>query len=556
MRVTREKFNARLTNEVTGRLEKDLKIKLSDYTELARGQITFALTKPAEEGKNQGFLLMIDSKDKSDVLKTRLGELQKKWTEAGRQIKTEKIRDVEFNSYQFTQASLQGFARGLMADGDAVVEDAEAATNKFLLFVGQSASMLIVGTQIRDLEKVLARQAGGAVPSLAEVPSFQANHNQLFRDATGYAWLDVKPIYEMMIKPPADDQRAAPPGGIGNLRAQKVLPALGLGELKSIAMKVAIQPEGFDSQLMLTVPEAARHGLMKILAPPAKDASPPAFVPADVAEFSRVRIDFQQAWASFEGVLMKVDPSIAGLVQLMLGAAGKDKDPDFDLKKSLVESVGDDFIRYVKATKPFERPSLNLIGARNPEQFLNGLKMLLRMLPEPIGTSTLKEREFLGRKIFSLAMPQAPGAQPATGELHMTTSGGYVAISSSSPILEEYLRSGDAPPKPLRDLPGFADVAQKAGGMNTGWLSFENQVESARVMIEEQKTQKEPAPSSALSLNPLGDESKKLQEWIDFASLPPFDQISKYFFHSVMTVSSTPEGILYKMATPTPPGLK
>src|SRR5262249_2172616 len=146
--------------------------------------------------------------------------------------------------------------------------DAAAETNKIDLLIGQSQSLLIVGTQTRDLEKILARQNGAAASSLGEQPVFQANYNALFRDATTFAWLDLQRMYDQLMK---SSEPAAPgvEGGIGNLRAQKVLPALGLGELKSIAMKFAMRPEGYEGQLFLTVPEASRQGLLKILAPPA-----------------------------------------------------------------------------------------------------------------------------------------------------------------------------------------------------------------------------------------------------------------------------------------------
>src|SRR5262245_39498892 len=49
MRPSREKFNARWTNEVSSAVEKEFKIKLSDYTELFHGQFTFGLTKPPAE---------------------------------------------------------------------------------------------------------------------------------------------------------------------------------------------------------------------------------------------------------------------------------------------------------------------------------------------------------------------------------------------------------------------------------------------------------------------------------------------------------------------------
>jgi hypothetical protein len=225
-----------------------------------------------------------------------------------------------------------------------------------------------------------------------------------------------------------------------NLRLQNILPALGLGELKSVALRVAFGAQGYDTTIFLTAPEASRQGLLKILAPPAKDASPPPFVPADAVKFQRVRIDFQQAWAAFENVLMKIDPSVAGVVQLMINAAGKDKDPDFDLKKSLIESIGDDFISYEKASKNGNSPSISLVGARNPEQLLSGVRVLMRMLPEPIGGAPLKEREFLGRKIYTVNLAPAGVPAPPGSELLLAATANYVVVARDNAILEEYQR--------------------------------------------------------------------------------------------------------------------
>jgi hypothetical protein len=551
MRATRAKFNTRLTNEFAQPLDRELKIKASDYTELVNGQVTLALTKAEKPGKWFGFLLLIDAKDKADLLKTNLADLQKKWTDSGKKIRTEKVRDMEFTAYQFTQATLQKLARKMTGKPEDAAPDPEAETNRIDLLVGQAQSLLLVGTQARDLEKVLAKQSGGAPGTLADQPVFQANYNALFRDALGFAWLDFKPIFELWTAPEAG-AAAAPTARFANLTAQKVLPALGLGDLRSIAFKVTMPPEGYNAELFLTVPEAARQGLVKALAPPAKDASPPPFIPADAVQFKRKRIDLQQGWNAFESALVKIDPAVAGVVQLMLGAAGKDRDAAFDLKKSLIESAGDDFISYDKPAKSTNPPpSISLIGSRNPEQFLNGVKVVMRMLPEPIGTTALAEREFQGRKIYT--MTYAPGSQ-----LVLSANASYVAISSEPALVEEFLRSADAPPKPLRDLPGLADAAQKIGGFNTGWFSYENQIETTRSKIEQAKANPdhEPVASSPLALNPLEGELPEMMDWIDAPSLPPFDRIAKYFYLFLTTGTTTVEGISFKFSAPTPPGLK
>jgi hypothetical protein len=557
MRGTREKFNARWTNEVSSALEKEFKIKLSDYTDLARGQFTFGVTKPAEEGKSPGFLFLIDAKDRAEAAKTNLALLREKWGD--RKPKPEKVRDVEFVSYEFTQAALQKFARIITGKGAEGAADPESETNKVNVLVGQSQSLLILASNARDVEKVLSRQSGGGAPALAAQPTFQSNFNSLFREAGIYGWLDFKPVFEQLMNPSGAVAAAtqAKTKGLENLRLQKVLPALGLAELKSIALRIGEGGEGIDSTIFLTAPEAERHGLLKILAPPAKDASPPPFVPADAVKFQRIRIDFAQAWDTFEKALIKIDPSVAGVVQLLVNAAGKEKDPNFDFKKSFVETVGDDFISYEKAAKNGASASITLIGARNSEQLLSNIRAIMRLLPEPVGGAGMKEREFLGRKIYSVSM--APPGTPAGGaELQFVAAPGYVAMARDNAILEEYLRSAEAPPKPLRDTPGFHEAAQKIGGMNSGWFSFENQAETMRAVIEDaKKNPNDPPEESSYSFpKVIGGRSSFAADWIDYASLPAFDAIAKYFYYSMGSTAATPDGIAFKMAAPTPPGLK
>ena len=51
-------------------------------------------------------------------------------------------------------------------------------------------------------------------------------------------------------------------------------------------------------------------------------------------------------------------------------------------------------------------------------------------------------------------------------------------------------------------------------------------------------------------------DGKGLKDWLDFSLLPPFDQISKYFYFTVYAGSVNADGLSYKMFSPTPPQLK
>jgi hypothetical protein len=93
------------------------------------------------------------------------------------------------------------------------------------------------------------------------------------------------------------------------------------------------------------------------------------------------------------------------------GARAKLTDPGFDLKKTLLANLGDDIVTYEKAPRgntPAELdapPYLFLLGSPNPEQLAVALKRLFVIFPQG---DTPEEREFLGRKIFSV--PPCPSS--------------------------------------------------------------------------------------------------------------------------------------------------
>jgi hypothetical protein len=44
-----------------------------------------------------------------------------------------------------------------------------------------------------------------------------------------------------------------------------------------------------------------------------------------------------------------------------------------------------------------------------------------------------------------------------------------------------------------------------------------------------------------------------LRQWADFSLLPSFDRLAKYFCFDVYGVSSSVDGITFKLFSPTPP---
>jgi hypothetical protein len=587
MKPFRDGVLSKWEDELVKPLERELGVNVESFTNLLQGQVTFAIVRDSSPGpgaQSSGLLLLADSKDKSEQLKQTLAELRKKWVETGRASKTEKVRNLDFSVLSFTTNDLpkalqklvpqpaQFQSVGQVDAGSAASEPAKPPARSEVI-IGQVDSLLIVGTTMKAVEQVVARLTGGTAPALEELAIYQATHQALFRDAPLYGWLNAQVLLGVFSRQAAENSGSDAPGVLDALKPEKLFAALGLGGLSSLAFTVQQSNEGASVQVFVGAPESKRRGLSKLFAPEAKEASPPVFIPADTVKFLRWRSDGQKAWANLQQMLGELSPQMQGGINFLLDSAearAKEKEPGFDLRKFLVGSLGDDLISFEKAPRgstPAElqsAPSLLLIGSPNPENLAAALKALLVIFPQG---DTITEREFLGHKVFSVPLPTLPMALPGTARpsaqsiLNVAASGGYVAISTDTAILEEYLRSTDTQAKALRETAGLADAAQKAGGMGTGWFGYENQAETMRANFESWK-KNAGTSASGPGANPftavLGTPApvKALEGWMDYSLLPPFDRVSKYFSYSVYAVSANVDGLTYKLFAPVPPALR
>lgn len=570
MKPFREKFAAKWAEEFVQPLERDLGVKFDDYSALLQGQLTFAVTQDDWQGaeKNDGepaFLFLLDAKEKGDLLKTNLAELRKKWSDAGKPIRTEKIRDVNFSVVSLNTNDMPKTLRQFFPQRQPVEELGKKSAKpaeQAELIIGQYQSLLIVGSSIKALEKIMARLTGGTAPALAEDPGFAANQFAVFRDAPLFGWFNARVVFDLVLRRPEEKPNPAAPNPLPLPPMGKILSATGLQGLKSAAVAFRNPGDGSQIEFLLGAPEAGREGLLKLLALDVKDSNPPAFVPADAVKFQRARLNFTKTIATLEKMLNDFSPQALNTWNFILSngnEAAKLDDPEYDIRKNLFGNLGDDLITYEKAPRADANgaaaPSLYLIGSPEAEKLASALKGLLVIL-SPEGR-TPESREFLGKKIMSVkltALPVGGGAGPRT--LSYVASGGYVALSTDVAVLEEYLRSAESPPKPLRDAPGLAEAAQKVGGQNTGWFGYENQNETARQFFAALKlnagTTNRPSTNPFTTAMPFAGPQKTFQEWMDFSLLPNFDQVAKYFGFTVYSGSANVDGIMFKYFSPTP----
>jgi hypothetical protein len=576
MRPFKEKFLSKLSENLIQPLEKDLGVQFSDYTNLPQGQITFAITQngwQVEPGARAGMLFLLDTKDKSAQLMKNLSDLRKKWVEAGKTLRTEKIRNTDFSVLPLSDKDIPKTLRKFSGADDSSSDLDESTTNapKNEIYIGQFESMLIIGTAPKPIEKVLVHLTGGAMPALGELAAYDANRLAVFRDSPFYGWANTKAFMDVLTRKKAkEDSDTADPFAM--FSPAKILAATGLGAIKTLAFSTQMANDGSTFQVVASLPSSGRQGLLTFLPGEPKDSTPPPFVPADAVKFQRWRVDGQKAWATLQNVLGDISPQAKSGINFMIdtaNAAAKQKDPDFDLNKNFFGNLGDDMMSYQKAphgttlAELNSAPSLFLLGSPNPDQVVSALKYLL-MLVNPQSASP-KEREFLGRKIYSVPLPgpSAPGANlsdatPGQRTLSYAASSGYVAISTDASMVEEFLRSGDSSRKALRETTGLTDAIAKAGGSSTGLFGYENQAETTRAVFEALRNNPTTNSAGSALLPGLGvlPSAGTFKDWMDFSLLPPFDKISKYFGFSVYTVSANPDGLVFKMYAPVPPGVR
>lgn len=566
MKPFKDHFLTKLNAEIVEPLERELGVSLDSYTSLPQGQLTFAITPGAESSDSPGFLLLLDSKGQSAQLKTNLARLKRKWLESGKSIKTENLRDIEFSVLPLSKNDLPGSLKKLLSSEESEPEDSgeepEEEAQAEIVF-GQFESLLIVGNSTKAVEKVAVHLTGGSTPSLGDLAAFESSRISVFRDTPFFGWANVKSLVDLMVERSAGEESENPMAAMFNV--EKIITATGLGGLRTFAFNIQTLPEGVSARVALGAPESTRQGLLNLF-PAGKDSAPPAFVPGDAIRFSRARIDGQKAWASVRSILSEFSPGANSSLDFLIDTANeaaRQKDPNFDLRKSLFGNLGDDVIVYGKAAKGTtaaelnSAPTLFLIGSPQPDQFAASLKSILTLMNRQAGSPT--ERDFLGRKIYSIQSSTSPLAAGASegSTLHYAASAGYVAITTDVTLLEEFLRSSEDAQKQLRDKPGLTEAIAKVGGGSTGWLTYEDQVETTRASLEILRKSWGDTEEKMLAPGiPAFAPENPFKEWVDFSLLPPFEQIAKYFSFTVYTGAANSEGFLFNFFTPTPTGLQ
>ena len=580
MRRFVDKLSSRWREEFRDPFQRELGFSPGDFTKLARGHLTLAMVRRDTSGEGTGgagvgWLCLMEVGDQSAQLRTNLEALSRKWTEAGRQIRSEEIRGAQFlvmpASTNGLPKSLQQFLPRALEYRELGEEPAPASrAGNHEWFLGHSGSVLILADGRQLAEQAVARISGGALPNLAEQATFAAEHAGLFRDAPLYAWLNAEPFFGALARQSAGrKENPDAPSPVEEMRLDKLFGAAGLLDIRSIAFAAKAAEPGLMLECHVAAPDSKRRGLVKIIGGLPKETAAPAFVPADVVQFRRWRVDGQQAWASLEKMLSEVSPQAANVINFIFDTANmaaREKSPGFDVRKNLIGNLGDDLVMFRKAAAlPGPSglgPQLFLLGSPSAEELAGAMRSVLVFVAAQAGAP--EEREFLGRKIYSVTLPSVPLFLPGTSSpvpvprrLHYAAGGGYVAFSTDAGLVEEYLRNAEAAGKPLRQVPGLAEAFEKVATPATSMFAYNDHARSFRATYENLRSARlQPGPTNQVDLLPavpgMKPPERRWQDLADFSLLPPFEAVEKYFGYSVSCLTATSERLSYRVYFPPP----
>ena len=548
-------------------LEKDAGFELSELTELLKGQATFAISPLPGNSGGIGLLAALDTGTQAEKLTELMNRTQAKFQESGNPLKPVQIQNLTFHRAEMKMSfpELENFSES-------------TSENNMEIIFGQSDSVFLAGTSVRHLEQTVQKLSGGSGKSISSKATFNQIHQKLFRNAEGYGWVQFESVYALIQKL-VKESTASPQAGQSTNPMSMLMPkpeiilsALGLEAVEGLGFAWGSTPAGTAFNLTVQAPKNKRKGLLNLVEFEAKDASPPAFVTDDVVTFQRVRFDARKTWEKLEKMLGEISPQLSGILQMTMGLLGKDRDPNFDFRRNLIDNLGDDFIVAQWPPKSSEMddminpPEIILVGSPNPEPLVKAFIAASGLLPG--GNGVLKERSFLGRTVYSINVPSgaapAPGASSEAMEtmgLHFVASGMYVAFSTNESMLESYLRSAKGPGRPLKSKTEFQQTVNAVGGFKSGYVYYQNMASSVGLIYENLRENPESIFSGLMGIGIgsglTGDSGPgdALERFMNFKKLPPFDQVEKYFHFSVTGNSSDDSMLNLKSMSPIPTSL-
>lgn len=253
------------------------------------------------------------------------------------------------------------------------------------------------------------------------------------------------------------------------ISASSLWKALALENLTGLAVSVKLDPE--QTEVATSVPFTAKNGVLSLLTYTNGALPTPDLVPANVVRVSTCRYDFPKMWDNLFVLLGEAGPGLPNLLRTQLEKV--EESVGIDIRKDILGGLGEDFVFFEEHRKSEseipEDDTLFAISLTNRQGVESALTTLRNFLGQ--GLAAFEERDVLGVKVYSFALPAKPAADnddnaaaPLPVEINHAVTDRWllIGIGSSRPI-ERAIAGLNTPGESVWSLPAVKSNIEAAG---------------------------------------------------------------------------------------------
>lgn len=527
MKSFRVKIEKGFEDDILGNIRERFGIEIKEFEEIANGPVAFAIVQGKSPEAEPGFLVLIDAGKKTFTLGRTISRLERNWKKSGRKVSRTSVGGKKFTS-------LIG------------------SSGKQVLHLGREKGLFLAGNDKDLIEDLIERNSGKGMGSLSTNPTFASDKAMVLEDADLFVWVDFSQVLPQIIS-------NAPNGADLGLNIQDILNSLGLDGFKSMAAVFNEQNDGAHFDFFIGLPEQKRTGFLGLLDMKRIDSAPTEFVPTNTQSFQRWRIDIAATWRNLEKLLNDMAPDIGSMVEFTVNLLGKDKDQDFNFKKSFFNNLGDDMMLYqlegeiINQDSSGVSPLLGLVSSPNPNELIKAIGAIPGILPPPLNEATMLPRRLGDHSIYSFDFVLDPDAEvDSRSEILFAAKDGYLVWSTNSKLLQLHL-DGSAMGS-LSARTGLVKAAEQVGGTKSGlfgYLDGKSSIQHIARWISETGILEEVFSGF---MDDIGELSAS--DWIDFSLLPSGKKMGNIFDFAVFGIERKQQGIILKSFSPTPTSSK
>ncbi|GAB5443261.1 MAG: hypothetical protein Fues2KO_36100 [Fuerstiella sp.] len=483
-------FKAEVTNafeseldEGLTRFQEEVGMTLPEFLQIPSGEVSFAIS--AGPDNTMGAVIVLDFGRSEEQVMNLLTKAQGMLAGARRlEPATEEYDGTELNMYR------------VQYPGPAPTPLAE----EFGWFIKDNR--LVVSNRQELLESVLANWSG-------ENESFMDNDAYAYvlgkcqlseRSSLSTFFFDPVNLFTKLVQTGSLGQQAT----LGAGMALGVMPALGINQLKAIGVVSQAGTGDFESVTRsVFYANQPPEGLMQVMQFDQIEPSPPEWVKDNVHAYAATRWKIDEAFSAIRSLVDMF--SGAGAFEDQLNRMSQ-QPPGIHIKDDIVDQLNGE-MRLMTAAGDGEYGSdqvLIVLGVRDTQSASDVVTRLANQF-------NLQSRDFRGASIYEF-----PGPQPGQG-LALAVDNNRLLFCIGGSLLEQVLRN-DSDMKPLAQSDAWQKIARHFPS-NVVSVQFGRPAEQYRPIYEMLRSGARPEQFPG---------SQEIFEKIDFSTLPPFEEVSKY----------------------------